>query len=533
MKERILLLFMLCTVFTETVLAQYGIKELPMYNNHRLVRLDYENKSGERAVTNFEYDRGRISKAIWQLDDKSRSGTITYKYDEFGNIVEKNRVFSDNITINQSFEYDQDSNLITDNFERSDETIGKVEYIYDNNGKLLQAICNKQNGWFSGIIIYKYNEKGNIIKGNLIQKDIVIGTISYTYDSNDLLLKEYWEFPGQWNQTFIYEYKQYKDVSLIEIANSEQLWTGVAVSHEGRIFVNFPRWGAPIDMSVAEILNTGEFLPYPNSNWNDWSDEISPQNHFYCVQSVYIDKNNYLWILDSGNPGLTSIVKNVPKLLKVNLQNNKVIKIYKFKESVLHENSYLNDVRIDTDNNYAFITDSGDGAIVIVNLLTEESRRVLDNNYSTQAEDITLNIEDRNLSIKIHSDGIALSPDNEYIYYQALSSRKLYRIMTNVLSDFTLSVDEIESSVEFICHAGASDGIAFDKNGYLYLTSLEKNAISRWLPPNGNIQVLVSNPKIKWPDSISITPDLDIYFTTSQLHLGTSREEPFRLFKLK
>ncbi len=29
---------------------------------------------------------------------------------------------------------------------------------------------------------------------------------------------------------------------LKEIARSDKLWTGVAVSREGRIFVNYPRW---------------------------------------------------------------------------------------------------------------------------------------------------------------------------------------------------------------------------------------------------------------------------------------------------
>jgi len=529
-------------VFTTHIYAQYGIKELPIYQNHKLVRLDYENKSGEKAVTNFEYnDDGFISKAKWQLNDKSRSGTITYKYDEMGNIVEKNRLFSDGVTINQSFEYDKSSNLIIDNFERSDGTMGKVEYLYDENGKLLQANCNKQNGWFSGIINYKHNEKDNIIKGNLIQKDIVIGTISYEYGINGLLIKEYWEFPGQWDQTFIYDYKQSKNYNnnqlnsdnLIEIASSEQLWTGVAVSQKGRIFVNYPRWGTSINMSVAELSPSGEFIPYPNKKWNEWSNKISPNNHFYCVQSVYIDKDNYLWILDSGNPGLTGIVKNAPKLLKVDLANDEVVKIFQFNDSYIKDNSYLNDVRIDINNNFAYLTDSGDGAIIIVNLSNSKTRRVLDNHHSTEADKISINVENIDLLVSIHSDGIALSPDYKYLYYKALSSRKLYRVKTIVLRDFLKTDVEIESEVEFMYNSGVSDGMAFDDNGYIYFTSLEKNAITRWKPPNGDLVTVISGSQIKWPDSISIIPKLDLYFTTSQLHLGALRQEPFRLYKIK
>ncbi|MFC1565826.1 hypothetical protein ACFL4B_02655 [Candidatus Neomarinimicrobiota bacterium] len=196
-------------VFSTNIFAQFGIKELPIYQNHRLVRLDYENKSGEIAFTNFEYnDDGFISKAIWQKDDNSRSGIVTYKYDEFGNIIEKNRTFSDSVKINQSFEYDQNSNLILDNFERSDGTIGRVEYLYDKNGKLILANCIKQNGWFTGVITYDYNENNVIIKGNLLQNNTAIGTITYDYNQDGILIKEYWDFPEQWNQTFIFKYQQ-------------------------------------------------------------------------------------------------------------------------------------------------------------------------------------------------------------------------------------------------------------------------------------------------------------------------------------
>ena len=197
------------------------------------------------------------------------------------------------------------------------------------------------------------------------------------------------------------------------------------------------------------------------------------------------------------------------------------------------DNSYLNDVRIDTDKNFAYITDSGVGAIVVIDLSTGESHRILDSHYSTKAEEIIINVENIDLPIKIHSDGIALSPDNSFIYYQALTSRKLYRINTEMLRDFTLTNSQIESEVEFMCNSGVTDGIAFDENGYLYFTSIEKNAISRWLPPDGDIEILISKSNIKWPDSISITPGLDLYFTTSQLHLGVTRIQPFRLFKIK
>src|SRR3712207_1090381 len=43
--------------------------------------------------------------------------------------------------------------------------------------------------------------------------------------------------------------------------------TGVTVSREGRIFVNFPKWGDDVDFTVAEIRN-GRAVPYPNAEIN-------------------------------------------------------------------------------------------------------------------------------------------------------------------------------------------------------------------------------------------------------------------------
>ena len=79
-----------------------------------------------------------------------------------------------------------------------------------------------------------------------------------------------------------------KEAKLIEVATSRRQWTGVAVSREGRIFVNFPRWSDDVPVSVGEILELGEVIPFPNEEWNDWDPSRPPGDHFICVQSVHI-----------------------------------------------------------------------------------------------------------------------------------------------------------------------------------------------------------------------------------------------------
>ncbi|MGI0051840.1 MAG: L-dopachrome tautomerase-related protein, partial [Nitrososphaeraceae archaeon] len=43
--------------------------------------------------------------------------------------------------------------------------------------------------------------------------------------------------------------------------------TGVTVSQQGRIFVNFPKWGDNVQFTVAEIKN-GKTVAYPDEVFN-------------------------------------------------------------------------------------------------------------------------------------------------------------------------------------------------------------------------------------------------------------------------
>ena len=325
--------------------------------------------------------------------------------------------------------------------------------------------------------------------------------------------------------------KPVKSLQLQEVATSKKLWTGVAVSKEGRIFVNYPRWSPDVDVSVAEVISEDSVIPYPDDAWNTWSTESPASDIFVCVQSVYIDKNNNLWTLDPANPYFQGVVSGGPKLVKVDLTTDQVIQTYYFDENVAPKESYLNDIRIDTDQNIGYLTDSGLGGIIVIDLSTGKARRLLDDHASTKAEDITLTIEGKPLNLIVHSDGLALDPENVYLYYQALTGRNLYRIKTEYLRDTNLSAQELANEVEWVTESGASDAIEFDNAGNLYFTSIELNAIRKYTP-QGKLEMVVQDDMLKWPDSFSITTDGTIYLTTSQLHLGNNPPDPYKIFKI-
>ena len=51
---------------------------------------------------------------------------------------------------------------------------------------------------------------------------------------------------------------------LQQVASFEHQVTGVTVSKDGRIFVNFPRWTEDAPISVAEVTRDGQIKAYPD-----------------------------------------------------------------------------------------------------------------------------------------------------------------------------------------------------------------------------------------------------------------------------
>ncbi len=320
------------------------------------------------------------------------------------------------------------------------------------------------------------------------------------------------------------------------VAESPRQWTGVAVSPDDRLFVNFPRWSDDVPISVAE-LRDGEPVAYPNEAWNTWAPGKDPAKHFVCVQSVTVDDEGFLWMLDPANPQFQGVVPGGPKLLKVDLSTDEVVRTYRFDETVAPPSSYLNDMRIDTGRDVVYISESGAGAIIVLDGKTGESRRLLADHASTKAEPIDIEIEGKGWTRdgqtpQVHADGIGLSPDRNWVYYQALTGRTMYRVPTAALRDASLSAEALAKTVENVAESGVSDGILFDRAGNLYLSSLEESAINR-LTPTHQRERVVFDHRLAWPDSFALAKDGAIYVTTAQIHRGPNPPDPYRLWRIR
>lgn len=323
---------------------------------------------------------------------------------------------------------------------------------------------------------------------------------------------------------------------LEEVAKNDLQWTGIGVARDGRILVNFPRWSENVPVSVGVVRPGGAVTPFLPA-LNNWAAGVDPANSFVCVQSVVVDAKGFIWILDPANPQFKGVVPGGPKLLKVDPQSNSIIQTVRFAPPVITQESYLNDVRIDTRRNVAYITDSGSGAIVVVDLASGESRRLLANDRSTRSEGIVLNIEGKawrrpdGSKPEVHADGIALDSDGRYLYYHALTGRTLYRIDTQWLRDPAVGEEELGRKVERMGETGPADGMEFGPDGRLYVTALEENAI-KVMAPGEKAQILVRDPRLAWPDTLAFGPDGSLYVTTSQIHRGPNPPEPYQIFKV-
>ncbi|MGI8432096.1 MAG: L-dopachrome tautomerase-related protein, partial [Chthoniobacterales bacterium] len=272
----------------------------------------------------------------------------------------------------------------------------------------------------------------------------------------------------------------------------------------------------------------------------------APKDHFVCVQSVYVDESDSLWVLDPAAPKMKQIVPGGPKLVKIDLVKNEVVQTIPFGEDIAPAKSYLNDVRVDVKTQTAYLTDSGLGALVVVDLRTGKARRLLENDPSTAAEkDFKLQVEGHPLlgedgqPPQINSDGIALDHTTSWLYFHALTGHALYRARTSDLRDSRLTKSKLSAGVEKIAETPAPDGMAFGPDGKLYLTDLEHSAINVFDPVTKKLSTVVADGRLRWPDSLAWGPEGMLYVTASQIDKmprfnggKSTRTTPYQVFKV-
>ena len=143
-----------------------------------------------------------------------------------------------------------------------------------------------------------------------------------------------------------------------EVATSEYQWNSTAVSRTGRVFTSFPTRNEFPSFHVGELRGgvTVSFLP------RDVNESL------VNVSNIFIDDADRLWILDSGKLAGRPVNKSAARLICVNITHRMVLQTFRIPSELLESNSTLANVRVDSQQNIAFISDGGAGGLIVLDL---------------------------------------------------------------------------------------------------------------------------------------------------------------------
>ncbi|XP_040565358.1 dopaminechrome tautomerase [Lepeophtheirus salmonis] len=304
---------------------------------------------------------------------------------------------------------------------------------------------------------------------------------------------------------------------------------------DDKLIINIPRWSKrhhPINIAwlprindpiPSRVIENATVQPFPN--WE--MQKIGNCRSFQYVQSFEIEPSSGLmWMPDSGLEGI-----NCPsKITILDGRSGQIVHQYLFPRDVAKAGSnFLNDIAIDvsnSNNKFAFISDSKEGKIIVYSLLKNKSWAIEHQSMKVDLRastfDFLVPFRNRQRIIKDSNiNGIAISPartGSKMLYYRPLVSYDLFSMPTDLLKDENSSKRVTNSDVTKISdksQTGQGDGMVVDENGYLYTAEVTKNTIIRWDLRNRIPEVLhQDNQTLIWGDTFAIDDDGFLWVTT-------------------
>ncbi|KAK4503808.1 hypothetical protein PRZ48_004723 [Zasmidium cellare] len=305
---------------------------------------------------------------------------------------------------------------------------------------------------------------------------------------------------------------------------------GVSTTPDGRLFLVLARVDGSKGAQVVEYNTTSKSMtPYPNEEWNSYSKGKDPATHLVRINSQRVGPDGKLYLVDVGSPafGEPVILPLGPKLVQVDPKTNKVSRVYHMGNSTL-SNSLLDDVRFNPKTGFAYLTDAGEPGLIVLDLASGISRRVLNTDVSTQgatpisAEGAYLLSASSGQFQYIYADQLEVSPDAKWFYFQPANGG-LSRIETKCLDqayyNSSLAGDQLARYVEPFALTPSTGGTAIDAHGNIYVSDTDSQRIIS-VAPNGTKSVLVQDPRLLWVDAMWIA-GTKLWMPAAQLNRGT------------
>ena len=305
--------------------------------------------------------------------------------------------------------------------------------------------------------------------------------------------------------------------ALATVLQLDSVANGYASTATGRAFLPLPRFDGSSGPQVVE-WRKGKAVPFPDARWNGWKPGDDAAEAFVRANALRIGPHGSLWIVDVGVPGLTGApLPGGPKLVKVDLASNKVARVYPL-GAATNAKSAVDDLRF--HGGLAYVTDAGSPGIIVVDLATGATRRVLDGDPSmtaqrpVTAESHVLRGPDGK-PVKIHADQLEVSPDGKFFYYQPASG-PMSRVATRYLDDPALPNAQLAKHITTFAKTPSTGGTAIDADGTIYASDVDGHRVLA-IDANGTIRVLVEDPRLVWVDAMWIDAGGFLYMPAAQL----------------
>lgn len=325
--------------------------------------------------------------------------------------------------------------------------------------------------------------------------------------------------------------------SALEIAvKSDRPIGNAAVSASGRIFYTIHPESQPKAPFLYEFVN-GKPVPFP--------DEASQETLFKTPLGVVVDRQNRLWVIDPGMHGTSQ-----PRLLGFDLASNKLVHRFDFPSAIAPLGSFLQDLQVDSLGETIYIADVAfwvkRPAIVVYDIKTKTARRVLEKHASVYPQNLLIRNPIRDMSffggvlqMKTGIDGVALSRDDQWLYYGAMNHDTLFRIPAKALKDGALNDEALAKTIEAIGKKPLNDGFSIDDQQGVFITDVEHQGVAR-MTPDGKLTTVIKDSRIRWADGLSFGPDGWLYLADSAIpHLvlqspeDIAKQAPFYIWRFK
>lgn len=302
--------------------------------------------------------------------------------------------------------------------------------------------------------------------------------------------------------------------------NQTTLWNGVARTPKGRIFVSLPNWLGPA-AGAGEVGADGVLRPWPGNEWNRWQPGTDGSNALVSVNAIRLNlKGDELWVLDAGAPLNGQRLPGGAKLVVFDVASGATKKVIPLGDVLEEPKAAANDIRF--HGNYAFMSESGVGSILVLDLRTDKVRRllirhpllVMDPKREVKVDGAALKSPNGN-PFGTNANQLEVSPDGRWFYIQPLNGG-MARIEVSNLLDEKISPEKLAESLKPWVDTPPLSGTAIDRNGNLYLNCINDRTI-RKLTPEGKMETIVTDTRLRWADAPWLTDDGWLWLPIAQL----------------